>query len=89
MTGIQLVFLGLIGEYVGRIYEQVKLRPMYVVDQILTADNTKIDSLAPERNNPIHTKNQDKIQPAVVDPANSVFPSVDLIPDVSSEFPIG
>ncbi|MDR3491475.1 MAG: glycosyltransferase family 2 protein [Gammaproteobacteria bacterium] len=34
-SGVQLLCLGLMGEYIGRIYEEVKGRPMYIIDKVI------------------------------------------------------
>ena len=36
MGGVQLAFLGLIGEYIGRIFTEVQNRPLYLIKEILS-----------------------------------------------------
>ena len=47
LIGIALFGIGLLGEYVGRIYEQVRERPQYLVHEVLQADEAV--SAAPAR----------------------------------------
>lgn len=36
MGGVQIMMLGIVGEYIGRIFEEAKGRPLYVIDSIET-----------------------------------------------------
>lgn len=50
LSGVNLFFLGIIGEYIGRIYEEAKARPHYVVRRVVShhgastrAGNSRVD----------------------------------------------
>lgn len=47
-SGIQLMSLGIIGEYVGRIFAEVKRRPLYVVAERVGVAAEVSDSLVPD-----------------------------------------
>ena len=37
VLGIQIIFQGILGEYIARIFDEVRSRPYYIVDQIYEA----------------------------------------------------
>jgi polyisoprenyl-phosphate glycosyltransferase len=53
LSGVQLLFLGVVGEYVGRVYQETKHRPLYVVADVIrgdagiSADATRRSSVSP------------------------------------------
>ena len=39
LGGVQLIAIGILGEYVGRIYNASKRRPLYFIDEVITASD--------------------------------------------------
>jgi len=42
LGSLQLVMIGVIGEYLGRLYLEVKGRPLYVIDEVVSSTSTKL-----------------------------------------------
>ncbi len=41
LGGVQLITIGIMGEYIGKIYQQVKNRPLYVIKETVNLDEEK------------------------------------------------
>jgi polyisoprenyl-phosphate glycosyltransferase len=46
LSGINLFFLGIIGEYVGRIYEEAKGRPHYIIRKVCKVRQSRLSAVA-------------------------------------------
>ena len=59
LGGFQLIGLGILGEYIGRIYDEVKGRPQFVIAELLTLEtnsNCKNDEASLESSMPVNQR---------------------------------
>ena len=42
LGGVQLLFLGIVGEYIGKIYSEVKNRPRYIIQETVNFNDENV-----------------------------------------------
>jgi dolichol-phosphate mannosyltransferase len=43
LGALQMISLGIVGEYIGRIYTEVKQRPLFLLSELLRHDRSALD----------------------------------------------
>lgn len=67
VSGVNLLFLGVIGEYLGRVYEEVKGRPLYVIRETVSRQQPAV--LRKSRANDDATDSRPRAFPRIQPPA--------------------